>query len=382
LARMLMAEEEEYVLNFPTEADEEICLFCYDKMDPKSKETFITPCNHRCHKSCMEMWKKKGKRKCPMCQLPLEPKGMGFKFPCNQSLSDIDDGANFSSKYLMENGEEGLNFPNHDMEMLPHEGADIIVKIEEDEYMYVKREKTSEFIGVGWVKKASKWRVSRRSKAEKKIVYHGCYDHEEAAAHASDTLARKLMNKGEVGHKLNFPDDETNMLPNHNHLLNFPAHDQNQNQQLNLAPTHNVLNFPNGDTEHNEIKIDDPCFDESTGIWRASRVINGKHVYAFFANLEEANNESAWLTEDAKNATLEPDKLIHECEMKIEKNTPQELEIPQRKSSPENKKCKMCGEDNFTIVKGVTNVRENVTNVKDRTAILKIKNEGNDPNEA
>ena len=31
----------------------------------------------------------------------------------------------------------------------------------------------------------------------------------EEAAHASDTLARKLMENGEQGHTLNFPDDET-----------------------------------------------------------------------------------------------------------------------------------------------------------------------------
>merc|ERR1712058_91254 len=37
----------------------------------------------------------------------------------------------------------------------------------------------------------------------------GCYDNEETTAHASDTLARKLMRSGEQYHKLNFRDDET-----------------------------------------------------------------------------------------------------------------------------------------------------------------------------
>jgi hypothetical protein len=32
---------------------------------------------------------------------------------------------------------------------------------------------------------------------------------EETAAHATDTLARKLMANGEKNHKLNFPDDNT-----------------------------------------------------------------------------------------------------------------------------------------------------------------------------
>merc|ERR1712058_210251 len=47
------------------------------------------------------------------------------------------------------------------------------------------------------------------SKNEKKHFFNGSYDNEETAAHASDTLARKLMENGEQGHKLNFPDDHT-----------------------------------------------------------------------------------------------------------------------------------------------------------------------------
>merc|ERR1712098_852908 len=35
----------------------------------------------------------------------------------------------------------------------------------------------------------------------------------EAAARASDTLARKLMANGEQAHKLNFPHDETEVFP-------------------------------------------------------------------------------------------------------------------------------------------------------------------------
>merc|ERR1712098_856582 len=41
----------------------------------------------------------------------------------------------------------------------------------------------------------------------------GTYKDEETAAHASDTLARKLMKNGEKGHKLNFPDDSTEVYP-------------------------------------------------------------------------------------------------------------------------------------------------------------------------
>jgi hypothetical protein len=55
----------------------------------------------------------------------------------------------------------------------------------------------------------SKWTVQRWSKNENRLVYNGCYDNEETAAHASDTLARKLTANGELNHKLNFHDENT-----------------------------------------------------------------------------------------------------------------------------------------------------------------------------
>ena len=57
----------------------------------------------------------------------------------------------------------------------------------------------------------SKWRVQRWSK--NKLFYNGHYDDEETAAHASDTLARKLMKNGEQNHKLNFPEDDAEVYP-------------------------------------------------------------------------------------------------------------------------------------------------------------------------
>ena len=42
---------------------------------------------------------------------------------------------------------------------------------------------------------------------------NGCYADEETAAHASDTLARKLITNGEQGHKMNFPNDDTEIFP-------------------------------------------------------------------------------------------------------------------------------------------------------------------------
>ena len=57
------------------------------------------------------------------------------------------------------------------------------------------------------------WSAKRRSKYEKKTVSNGNYKYEDAAAHASDTLARKLMENGEQNHILNFPEDDTKVFP-------------------------------------------------------------------------------------------------------------------------------------------------------------------------
>jgi hypothetical protein len=80
------------------------------------------------------------------------------------------------------------------------------VKIEEDEHV----KKTSKYRGVSYFYSNSKWRAQRCSKHIKnKTLYNGYYDDEETAAHASDTLARKLMENGEQNHMLNFPEDYT-----------------------------------------------------------------------------------------------------------------------------------------------------------------------------
>merc|ERR1712098_59529 len=60
--------------------------------------------------------------------------------------------------------------------------------------------------------KQQKWSAQRRSKFLKKVLYNGSHDDPAQAAHASDTLARKLMTNGEQGHKLNFPNDDTEVL--------------------------------------------------------------------------------------------------------------------------------------------------------------------------
>merc|ERR1712098_1012827 len=85
------------------------------------------------------------------------------------------------ARKLMENGEQNhkLNFPDDHIEV------------------YAEKKKTSKFIGVSFIEKIPKWRALRWSKAENKTIYNGCHDDEETAAHASDTLARKLMENGE-----------------------------------------------------------------------------------------------------------------------------------------------------------------------------------------
>merc|ERR1712098_677383 len=85
----------------------------------------------------------------------------------------------------------------------------ILVKIEEDEHAEVN--KKSEYIGVSFHRNTSKWMAQRCSKNKK--FFNGRYDDEETAAHASDTVARKLMKNGEQNHKLNFPEDDTEVYP-------------------------------------------------------------------------------------------------------------------------------------------------------------------------
>jgi len=86
---------------------------------------------------------------------------------------------------------------------------EVVVKIEEDGYFKVNKRFKSKFIGVSYYEKDSKWHARRWSKDEKRDVTNGCYDDEQTAAHASDSLARKLMENGEQKFKLNFPDDHT-----------------------------------------------------------------------------------------------------------------------------------------------------------------------------
>jgi hypothetical protein len=115
---------------------------------------------------------------------------------CNGSYKDEETAAHASdtlARKFMANDEYGhkLNFPDDCTEVYPE-----------------KKQASSKFIGVSYDKKNSNWKVSRRSKKCRKNMVDngGTYKDEETAAHASDTLARNLMTKGEY-HKLNFSGD-------------------------------------------------------------------------------------------------------------------------------------------------------------------------------
>merc|ERR1712098_17867 len=97
------------------------------------------------------------------------------------------------ARKLMEYDEQNhkLNFPDDRTEMCR------------------EKVKSSKFVGVNYNKTNSKWKVQRWSRTENKAVSNGCYDDEESAAHASDTLAKKLMENGELNRILNFPEDHT-----------------------------------------------------------------------------------------------------------------------------------------------------------------------------
>ena len=74
-------------------------------------------------------------------------------------------------------------------------------------------EQKTNYFGVSYNKLRATWNVCRHRKNEKKTIHNGTYKDEETAAHASDTLARKLIANGEEGHKINFPDDHTEVYP-------------------------------------------------------------------------------------------------------------------------------------------------------------------------
>jgi hypothetical protein len=99
------------------------------------------------------------------------------------------------ARKLISNGEDyhKLNFPDENIEVTP--------------------EKKMGYIGVYYSNNRSKWGAQRRSKKENKVVYNGTtYNNREAAALASDILAEKLIENGEKCHKLNFPDDHTEVV--------------------------------------------------------------------------------------------------------------------------------------------------------------------------
>jgi len=104
------------------------------------------------------------------------------------------------ARKLMANAEQDhkLNFPDDHTEVYKE-----------------KKQTSSKYTGVSYNEATAKWQVSRWSKNEKKMFSNGSYEDEKTAAHASDTLAIKLMKNREHGHKLNFLDDNTKVYPQH-----------------------------------------------------------------------------------------------------------------------------------------------------------------------
>merc|ERR1712096_177428 len=91
------------------------------------------------------------------------------------------------ARKLMANGEHNhkLNFPDNDTDIYPNKSSSSI------------------YLGVSYNGTKQLWQVLRWSKKDNKTVHNGHYKDELTAAHASDTLARKLMANGEQNHKLN-----------------------------------------------------------------------------------------------------------------------------------------------------------------------------------
>merc|ERR1712098_67096 len=118
---------------------------------------------------------------------------------CNGTYENEKTAAHASdtlARKLMENGEHGhrLNFPDDYTEMWPE-----------------KMKTSSNYIGVSYNKRDERWCAQRHSRNENKVVNNGTYKDKKTAAHASDRLARQLMENGEHGHKLNFPDDHSGL---------------------------------------------------------------------------------------------------------------------------------------------------------------------------
>lgn len=89
------------------------------------------------------------------------------------------------------------------------------------------------FVGVSFNKNRSKWDVKRWSKYKRKTVSNGSSNDERAAARASDSLARHLMENGDHGLKFNFPANDEEVrppkffekFPNHNEYDGVPKGD-------------------------------------------------------------------------------------------------------------------------------------------------------------
>merc|ERR1712098_897069 len=131
-----------------------------------------------------------------------------------------------------------------------------------------KKQTSSQYVGVFYDIKLSKWRANRYSKNEKRKICYGCYDNEVTAAHASDTLARKLMENGEKLHKLNFHDDYTEV---------FPEKKQTSSQFIGVAYAFNISKWrANRHSKYEKKTVHNGCYDSEEAAARASDTLARK----------------------------------------------------------------------------------------------------------
>ena len=129
------------------------------------------------------------------------------------------------ARELLANGEQGhkLNFPDDYtevfIEVMTQRYKALLAEI--NPINFQNKESSSQHIGVSHDVKIGRWFAQRHSKLQKKMIRNGVYDNEETAAHASDTLARKLMANGEQGHKLNFLNEYTEVFREINNFETF-----------------------------------------------------------------------------------------------------------------------------------------------------------------
>merc|ERR1712098_911355 len=175
------------------------------------------------------------------------------------------------ARKLMENGEHGhkINFPDDHTEVYPE-----------------KTINASKYFGVCYHKHDSKWSARRWSKNENKMINNGCYRIEKTAAHASDTLARKLMENSERDHKLNFPDDRTEVHSEKKQItskyigVSYMKRDRKKNRVSRMIPRKIVRKcwFVQRRSKRESKMVRNGCYDNEEAAAHASDALARKLI--------------------------------------------------------------------------------------------------------